>query len=442
MVEKSEVVKEVSGKYYIKNGYVFSSKRNKIKIFEQFEVPVFTKENENPFISNRIVIDKLDEILNKDFKEIFVSGRIEDFDKLKKIIEKKFNQKNKGGIFNEPLADDYDFIEKTSQIEIISQLIGDGVEKSLKELRERVEMYCDSIKPSELKKNEVVKAGIDIEEQTMSNTKDEKQRQLDMIKNTKTKISECFKKLEVHKRRIIDLEKTFDNLNASKKAKRAISVLEEKIRKNEFRIKDNEFKVNIIKAKISQVEDRMRQGRKKCIRGWLFLATLGLSYYTSASDCKHVKAVMHEKIGFIREDTEKTKRDIFILEEELEKKKRVDAQRIMNIAKKESMISDEIETEAQVVKKIEEEIKEMESVLLDTHSFISELDKKMHESTEKLIDLRSVVKDHEEHSSDRCFDILEKIEDRINASVERAESFKKEIMGQKVEVGGEWIVNL
>jgi hypothetical protein len=224
LVKKMDDTKKT--KYYIKDKQIFNSLTKKYQIPQEIKDLTIPTETKNILTNNKIIITDLKKLQNKSEKEIELTKPIENFDEIKTKIETL--KKESPEKIQKPKDDNYDFIEKTSQIEIIEQIINTLTNQDLKHLEEKLENYITKTKSIEkekkaqieeeidiqnekirrinLEKQKYIKTNIELEEKVLNelennlkilNNKEEKlQKKLETlkIKNNKTKNSEKTKK--------------------------------------------------------------------------------------------------------------------------------------------------------------------------------------------------------------------------------------------------------
>ncbi|MCA9459945.1 MAG: hypothetical protein KC550_05345, partial [Nanoarchaeota archaeon] len=289
--------------FFLKNSQVFSNKTRKLQIIK--EIPEFSLENKdlNLFENNHRIIKKLQWIIEEDRKTLPIGGEIQNFSQIREEIEKKFNDKKlKKKYFSKPKEDNYEFIEKTTQIEILEQIHKTINNKDLINLKNEINEY---IKKKQLLENEKIN---DLKKQIKS--LEDKIKELEKLIQiiTKEEIDILNKKSSEHKKEIENLSKKKDKLQEKldyegKQDNISIYIdkLENKFKNIKFKIEENKLEIKILKTKVSNLDDEIKMGKKKCIKPISFILTLGLIYWTSYSDCKHYKIKLHTKANKIIE---------------------------------------------------------------------------------------------------------------------------------------------
>ncbi len=426
--------------FYIKNSIIFST--NKTDLFISDEIPEIELPNEtkNFLKNNKEIISKLEEIKNRPRKCIPLTGVIENFETISKFIENKTDKKKN---FFKPDDDDYDFIEKTSQLDIVKQLSwsvnGNDVEKLKQKLNDYIEF-----------------ASLD-EKSKISNIEDQLNNENEILTNIKEDIKDYKSNYIITiEKKILSTQTQIDSILEKKKsleeifiAKSSISELENEIRNlqtkiNEylFKIEDSKISIEIIKSKISLVEDNMKMGKKKCPSIISFLATAGLIYWTSFSDCTYIKAKLKSKIRKINEKNLKIEKRIHKCKTLLNQKKSVQKTKDIELSRKQELTKNKIE-ELEIIKdKKEKEIIELKKELEKKEKVLNE---KLDTEKDQILEiekLKSIKREFETYSCSSILELIMKIDEDKKNEISSIEDLKVKLKHQKTNIEGSWIVKI
>ena len=132
-------------KYYIKNHIIFSDKTIKIKILnkiDDIEIPQIDK-NLDYSIVNKNLINKINKIKENNLKNYSIIEPIKNIQKIKETINN--NKKN----LKKVTSNNYDFIEKTSSLEIIDTILNSIKNLDINTLKNKIDNYLKHSKNNE-----------------------------------------------------------------------------------------------------------------------------------------------------------------------------------------------------------------------------------------------------------------------------------------------------
>lgn len=427
-------------KYYIKENTVFSDLKETIYIPENIELFNFEdNKSKNIYIKNKTILENLDKILEnleKNKKEINVSGEIKKFPECKKIILELKTQKK----LTKPDLDDYEFIEKTSQIQIIEQLLNSIDLSKLEILKKVTNEYIKKISGDEKEKYSQIEEDLSIEKSKLNKIEKEKKDIEDINESLKLEISKSDKKIsefvDRKKQLTCDDEKDEKIVELNDK-KNKILLKEEKIK---FKIEDNKFEISIIESKIATIKDEIKMGNCKCLNWFLMIISLGLIYWTKYSDCKYKiislnskKNRIKEKIAKIQKKENILKRDIEKITQKEENGTKIDVKREFEIKKSLEDIDKKI--------KIEQKKMELNQQKIDENfKKIHKIDSKNEDNIKnRLIELKVLKEEYDKYSTKNIEKIILKIENKIKIEIEKIQNLKNNLEKQKIDIKDEWI---
>lgn len=428
-------------KLYIKDNNIFLADTAEyffpIEI-ENIEIP---KDSKNHLVNNKILISDIQKLKNKETKKIELTKKIDDFDDLKSKISKLYiNDKNK---FKTPKSDDYDFIEKTSQIEIIDGILKNYMTNtnSFDTSDNNINNYIKSIKSLEKQKFAQVEEQIEIENSKLLKINQEKEEfkieNIDNLLAENEKSNKKLKLLENKKTKLDDyFTKKLDLTNNDSK----IEKINEKINDYNSKIKENEMNVEILNAKIKTLKNNIKLGKTKSINIFLFIITLGLIYWTKYSDSKYQLLKLTEKKNKQEERNLIYKKNIFKLEKILDKKSSQNQKNNVKTAKEEEDIQNQIDdldvkiTALKIdIKKFDEEIKLKSK---DLKKFDIDIDK----INNKIIELTSIHEEFKKYSTDKLKKEFDLLKGKKQSQLKKLEDLKKQLKSQVIDIKGEWII--
>lgn len=432
---------KTSNKYYIKNNYIFSDICDEISLKERIKFDNFDLKNNNLIDNNKLILDKLDEIFNRGDKILKISGIIENFDEINTKISKK-NKKEMEEEFQIPKEDDYDFIEKTSQLDILRQLSYSYDGKDYDGLKSKTKEYVKDNKLIEEKKNKQLNEQIADQEKITASVKqriDEfnaKNIQLikDKINQTKKKIKDTEKEKEM-------LELLFTKKDDINVKKEEITKYRKKIEKHNFKIEDNELGIEILKAKISQIEDSIKLGRKKCPSLLLMVITLGFIYWSDFSNCNNKKIRLKNKISSIKEKNLIIQRKIHKIESKIKICERDLKKESADYAKKLEEVHHKAEELDNKRKDYENKIATLSKDLEVTEKKLMEIEKKYDEYRLELDKLKRLKKEFNDFSLKKILEKLEEFDKQRMMDVDTIETYKSKLKKQSIKIDGEWIID-
>ncbi len=433
----------IEGKvFYIKNKLFFSDNKEEIEIYPEIDNINILGDHSNFLNKNKEIIQILEDYIKKQPKRISVFGVYKNHKKVSEELEKKFKQ-NKSK-FKKPSLDDYNFMEKTSQIEILNQLINQSNYKDkLEDMKNKIQTYSNAIKSEEAEKTKQLNEQIEMEEEKLEQKKrDKKIYEEEKIVWLEEKILETEKQIERNLEKKEKLEKVYHESDAEKKSKKELISAEQKIEKTKFQIEDNKIAIEIIKAKVSQINDRIKMGKKKCIKPIPFILTLGLVYWTEYSDCKHIKFTLEEKANKIKEKNLVLEKKIHRLEHELDTKRKASNQLLQEFNKLQEDTNKKIEELEKENRNNEKEIEKLKRKLDENGKELEKKRKEIEDAQKDLTKILSVKLEFDENSTEKMVKQTKEIEKKIVISIEKMKEIKQLLENQKINLEGEWIVKV
>ncbi len=440
MEKTKDVQKNAKETFYIKNNTIFSSKPTELELFnhiEHFDIP----DEINFLKNNKHVLEKLNSNISKINKKIPISGIIENYEETKTKVEDLY--KNKKSNFKKPQDDDYTFIEKTSQIDIIDQLIKTSESQDIIDLKKNIFQYIETTKEQEARKNKTLNEQIKEENEKLRKEEEylEKYKR-ENIFILEEKIKEEEKQIKTFSDKKRKIEELFGSKKQISKIEEQILKTEEKIERLEYKIEENKLEIEIIKSKISQIDDKIKLGNKKCTRIIPLLLSLGLIYWTKYSDCRYAKMLLHEKIGKIHEKNLLIEKKIHKLKSYLDQKKKQSKKTNIEESKKQDQINMQIEELDEKIKTKEGLIKHAKEEINSKQDKIKHFNENLDSIKLRLKDLENIKHEFEQNSSQKIKEAIENIQTIRESKIERVTKIKKQLENQKTLIDGEYIVEL
>ncbi len=425
----------MTSKIFIKGNIAYSNEEKVFLIPQKIETLRINNDEKHLFETAKRISDFLEKQKdnNKEFK---ISGKFENFEKIKEKIEILEKEKLK-----KPEDSDYEFIEKTTQIEIIEQILTSIDETEIDEIKSEMELVLKTLKQSQDNRISTIEQQIEVE-----NTKKTKilQAKKQEEKNILEPLREELKTMENRQKSLLEKEGKLSSLMEKKEDNGPENPYEiqMKIDKLQANIENNLMEISILENKISTLNERIKLGKKKNVSPLEFILTLGLIYWTPYSECRYQAGRLKLKILKLKEHNLKAKKKIYNFEKENEFKKKKNSEMVkQNEKKKEDIIRElnEINKENQKLNKnIESQRKEIEK----GEKSLIRFDKDINEINERIIDLESVKEEVEKYNIsviENKFAELKK--ERVDVKIE-LEDYKKALQNQRVEIDGEWIIHL
>ncbi len=434
--------------YYIKDNLIYSKNTSKYNLPRNYEnILAIPDETKNHLTNNKIVINQLEKIKENHTREVELGEAIKDFKETKTKIETAKKEASPTNItFKKPQDDDYNFIEKTSQLEIIENILLQHENKQdFNDFKEKIQQYIKHAKTEEQKKNSQIDEQIDIETNKKYKQNEEKDKFINNhIKPIENKIKNLKQKLEKLKK-----EKETANENLTKSLQRPKTKNTQKLYENlqkEEEIKQNinnlKHDIKILKAKVQSIKDDMRLGTKYCVNIWLAILTLGFIYYTKYATCKN-------KILRTKKKANKKNQKILMLEQKLYNLG-IENEKLQKEENKNNQIktknTDEIQTKLdeleQEIEKTKNEIKNEEKLQTQQEKDLDKFDNQITKITNKIIELESTKEEFEKHSTKAIQEIFDEIRETKEKNIQKLKELKTNIQNQKTEIKGDWIVEI
>lgn len=420
-------------KYYIREGKVFSDKKTPISLVN--EIGGLNFSSDNIFDKSKFIVEKLEEAITK-ARKLEVSGHIENSSQIIKKIENLKNTTAKN--LKKVSSDDIEFVEKTSQLEIINQIISFFEKHPLKNIEEEIIIHIGRAKKYEetkLKELEelILNQGkkVDLKKKERDKYIESEVKKLKNDFNEKTKLKEGFEK------KIKELEKKVEDIESKEESKSVKKIFRE-IKEINNLIKEFELDIEVRKARIKTLETQYKLGERKRVNWTIAILTLGLSYWTKFSDIKYLVKKNLNSINKLEEKILENKKKILKFENKLldfkEEKKEL-AKQIQEHIKK----SDEHKNE---LSKVEKELEKIQEEIEKKNKRVEEIENEIKLENEKLEALVIDKKTHEKYSSKSIQKYLEKI-DKLHKNEEKMlKELRDKIDNQKTNVKGDWVAEI
>jgi chromosome segregation ATPase len=421
--------------YYIKDNIIFSKQTEPYEIPPSIDDIKLPTETKNHLTNNKIIITDLDKISQKKGKELEISKPIENYNQTKEQIEKS-DKKTK------PEHDNYDFLEKTSALQIVEGIISSFSDEKETLLKEKISAYINHTKEIEKEKNASLDEQIQIEKTKLSKTLKEKEK---YEKENTEKLEIQITKSENNISKLSQEKQILDNKIESSKTK-SISEnaqkLYKKIEDMNHEAKNNELEINILKAKMTSLKSEIRLGKTKCINWILFILTLGLIYWTKYSDCRYNVLMLDQKINKLKEKNIIMEKKKYNLQKQIEDASHKDNTNSVNSAREVEKIALRIEELEIAIKTEQNKINELKSELKTKQKEISGYDKEIDKFENKIIELESIKQEFNKYSCDKILSKLDFIIKSNKQKIKEIEELKQTLESQKTKITGEWIIEI
>lgn len=422
-------------KYYIKNNLIFSDAISKIKILDKIDEIKIPTGNKNHLIDNKILITDLDKLLNNSGRNFEISKPIENFEE----IEKKINE-NKSKL-KKVTSDNYEFIEKTSAIDIIKSILTTVENSNLNHLELEVKEYIQKNKQKELEKNTQLEESIDLEKSRIKEFEKKKEK---ILETSKVKQLE---KLELQKEKINDEIKKNENLIEAQNnlSKNKSKTLNDKIKEIDEQQENLKFEIKISKNTIKSLKASLKLGKTKkfnWITGILMVFTLGLIYWTKYTDTKYFILKSQEKIAKYEEKITKLEQEKFNLKKKIINENKKEDSKTLEKKEKEKNLLKSNDDLFLKIEDIENKIKDIKAEIKKEDEKIESYDKEIAKQENKILDLETTRNEFEKYSTKK---IKEKLDNLLNLKEKKFEELTKikdKIKSQKTQIKGEFIIEL
>lgn len=423
--------------FYVKNFLIFSEDKEEITLYSAPEALLST-HSPDLIHNNRQIFEQLENIETGHSRKLEVSGRIARKD-LKIILENIEKSKEK----HEPESSDYVFLEKTSQLDILEQLLTNLPDKTLTVFVDDVKAYIEGTKRNEDLILDALKTKTEQLQTKLKTIGEEKRdyqkKELDSIKKKRELEEKHISQLEEKREK---LEVAFSKEDEELENVRQQKTIEKKLHKLRFKSEDINIKIKIFKAKITSLNDRIRLGQKKVIRPILFILTLGLIYWTSFSDCSYVKALYQGKVNRQQEKLLILQRKMLKLRNDLEELKQEEQEKQKERVKSNRSSEKTRENLEENIKESANQIKELKKEEEEKEKWVKKYEDEERTVHEHLKEEENTMKQYEEYS---CKNIQKKLEELLSKEQETIsliKELKKDISEQKTKVKGDWIIKL
>ena len=436
--------------YFIKENIIFSNETKEINFLKIPELKdlEFNKKNDI-FINNKINLEKLKNILkqitnnnnnsNNTQNKIKISKPIKNYEEiLKQILKLKKNNK-----LIKPANDDYEFIEKTSTIEILKQILKPINKSDFKKIIEITNNYILKIKNDEkaIIENNIEK--LELEKNKIQKIKLEKKDILKKIEKLKKRNNELTKNIE----QIIEIKK---QLNTNKEEELKLIQYENKIKKFtkkenkiKYLIEDKKLDINFFETKINSLKDNIKLGKNKCPNFILLCLTLGISYWFKTENCEYKIIKNKNKINKIKEKIILLKKKLHQITREIDKIKELEN----NIEQKDKKEQLEIKNKNEELnlknkfyqKNIENNQYKIEKYLKHLNNYD---ERNLDKINNKIIELTSIKEEHNKYSSEKLIEVAKEIEKQLNKQYTDLEKILNSIEKQKIEIKNEFICEI
>ncbi len=420
--------------FYIKENLIFSNKEVEIEIPDKIQIH-FPIKVVDVFKTNKEIIHNLKKTNRK---KLTLYGEIKE-EKTIQNIEKRFKEDKLS--FEKPKNDNYEFIEVTSQIEIITQILASLNTQDIENTKNQLREYSLRVKAIEEKENKLIDEKIEAREEIL----EEVRKKIDEFNDEKIlPIKNKIAKLET-KIKTLENEVLADNSKEKNFKLEKINLKKEKLEKKLLEEKENieeiHFKITHIKTKISFLQEEKKRGKKRIVRPFLFTITLGLIYWTPLSLIQNriysLDRLLHKNKEKHLIKEQKIKR----IEKGLEKLKKDESEILKKLSKQEQKEHEQKENIENEIKNLEKDLKENNKILDKENKEIEKIKDK--ENKEKNI-LENLIEQKEEILESSCHKIEETLEE-IKKKREKCKTISEEMVKrlekQKTTIKGEWILN-
>lgn len=422
-------------KYYIKNNLVFSSLTSKVKVIdkvENIEIPSTTKSH---LINNKIIITDIEKIIKNIGRNFEISQPIKNFEEIKKkILENKSKLKK-------VTSNDYEFIEKTSGLEIIKSLLLSIENSNLNQLNKKLEEYISKTQKQELQKNTEIDELIEIEKNKILDTQEKKKKVLSEASVKK------LEELEIEKEKISkEIEKNEITIakyrNPKNEKLNQILTRQEEIN---HEIQDLKHLIKVTKTQIKSLKAELKLGNSKqfnWITGILMVLTLGLIYWSKFTDKKYFVLRNQKNIAKYEEKISKLEHEKFNLEKEVRNENKKSANKEVENSKKEEISRKKIDDLNIKQEKISKKILELENSIKKEDSKIEKYDKDITKIEIKITDLKATRKEFEKYSTSKIQEKLKELTNLKDENINELKRIRNKIKSQEINIDGEYIGEL
>ncbi len=414
----------MSKKYFISDNIIYLSEKES---FEYVNFKDFDKFNNEMKLK-----DILEFLQNK--KTIFFSKPIENYLEVKTKIENLEKDKIKN-----PQDDDYEYLETTSSIQIIEQLI-----KVLKEYNlETIEKNILEIFEGKRKIDNSKKLNIEKEIELNNSELNKIKTELEKIENKELKLLE--KEISQKEEEILKLEKKKEKLEPSSSffsRGNKLKKIEKKIKELKNNIEDLEIEIKIVIEEIEIFKKRLKNGEYKHLNPLLVILTLGLIYWTKHSDIKHIIGKLTIEIAKKKEKILRLQKKISHLQRDFDfHNEKIKEENVKKYKTEEKSLSEKEEIEIEI-KEIEKSLEKVNLEVEKKSLEVSSLEKQVSEREDALINLESLKEKLLESDSFKIETEIEITKEKIKQEIKDLEEIKDKLSSQNTILKGNLILNI
>lgn len=414
-------------RYFIRDGNIFSSDITEISIMKLPD-DISINTNHDPTSCNRNIIEKLDKIL-KNKKKVRVSGLLEKVPQAEDLIISE-------------IKDEIEFMEKTSQMDILEQLsknlegeqILEKYEKLLLKVAEenkvtqqaKISQLEEDISELDKRKKILRKEKSTLKDQMLTKNLERKDIEFDLKKRNEDI-------LEIRKERPSILLAYYN---------RKSEKIRKKIKRLETNIKSINYEIEILQTRGDSLREKLKLGKKKNPHSAFLILTLGLSYYNRKSDIRyqlsHIAILINknkEDIININQKITRLKTRLSILEDDILKKEEKRASR-----KKES--EEKIKNLQKITHTLVEDLKKTNIEIEKISQKIGSKTKKERDLNTRIQNLKEKIKGHHTYSSEKLLEKFEKLKEQREKEKNEIKTLLERMRTQKINIKGNHIANL
>jgi hypothetical protein len=430
-----KIIDKKKSKFYIKDKKIFSDKYEEIFITEKYD-SILPDENENLIEDRKIIYNFLNN--NKKIKKIKTFGLIKNYEKILNII-KTNNIKIEKIQENEK----YDFIEKTSQIEILEQIINNYDMHDLILIKKELEKRLNKKANEEEKKIKEIRDNLNKNKNELEKESSKKRNfEKENINILEKNIIEEEKKIEKLFKKKNELEEVFIEKEENVQIEKELIKLKEKEDRNKYLIEESKLQIEILKAKLNQVEDKIKMGETKCLSLVSMFLSLGLIYWSKYSDCKNLKFRLKNRISKENEKNLYREKKILKISNEIKLKHynlKIKNSQFIKIQEKSQEKLNEIDKQINKSKKIIETQREK---LKENKIKLEKITKLIDNLKEKIEKIEKINSEFERYSKEKIETLFKEIWEKKSTNINQIKTIVSDLKKQKVPIEKEGIIQI
>lgn len=419
--------------YFVKDGIVFSNESKTLEIIKSdssIEIdPSFSFPK-----SNEKILEEVDKFILENTKKIEIKGVVSNFSSIKNKLTNSSKKKVD--------SSDYSFIENTSQIMLIEGYISALDKLHYKELDTSVSNYLKDNEELEKRKFKSLKSSLEKNKEKISKFNSEiKKIKGNDLKKAKDSVTAIEKELDIYENKKVSYEEKV-GLEKNDAMTLKISKLQNKIEKLEYRYNDSDLQIKIYETKIKHLKALKKEGKMKIIHPVLFVATLGLVYWMPFTDIKY-KSLKHEqKIYSLKEKMIEIKRKIKSTQVKITDTLHKREEKLKDSNKKNENLINEYEKINIKISDLKKDLGQKKNEFDRTNSKLIEIDEKIKTLNENTKELEDLKKTYDKISSTAIRKKILDLRMMNKENVSKLKEYKSKIESQKINLKGEWVINL